>query len=441
MIHAIFKFPGSFWLSFWNSLVAGALVLFWSGTAEAQEQSGRTSKKGSKAGAITESSDEIANILSDVRGTKGKVFFFQPLRSSLKEWGHFWHVVDEKSGLSMGFAYTTLYQAATSGDYLGPRDGGSGDLDILGRWEFFHTDVHEGFINKGTMGFSGEYRHQIGGATTPSELGDSLGSLWGTTSGFNEKDLSLVQWWWQQLLMDEHLWFRIGIIDLSDIFDVYRFNSANFFFLNAAFSDNPAIPFPDVGLGGVIRWDPGHDVFAIVGWGDVEGRKTGTVRSSLNKSDAWFSAMTLGWNPKVGDMGKGLYQVTGWHSDQQHDSDIPSAAGFSIILQQDLGNGWTPFTRYAYSDDAVVDTRQIVTGGVVYKGNGKREEDRMGVALAWGEPHNPDYRNQWTAELFYRWAATPEFQITPLAQIIYHPSKNPNDQVIGLFGLRARLSF
>ncbi len=431
-----------YWLLFGRFLCVVGVIVLAPLAVQAQDSSRRgVSNDEKKAGAISESADEIANTLHDASSSRETVFKYHPLRDSLEKWGDFWQVVDEKTGLSMAFAYTTLFQSTTKGSYQGASSGGSGDLDLISRWDFFRPEVHKGFLNTGTIGVLGEYRHRTLGSTTPSELGDTIGSLWGTTSGFNEQDLTMTQWWWQQLLFDDRVGFRVGKIDMSGIFDVYRFGSANHFFTNQAFSDNPAIPFPQNGFGGVIRVDPGHDFFAIVGMADANGRKTETSRISRSEVDEWFSAVTLGWNPKVGNLGKGLYQLTLWNSDGQNNSIKPDATGYSVIVQQDFGNGWTPFARYSASDNPVVDTKKIVTGGVVHEGVGKRENDRLGAALAWGQPHNPLFRDQWTAELFYRWAASPELRITPMAQIVMNPSRNPDDQVIGLFGVRGRLTF
>ncbi|NOY00954.1 MAG: carbohydrate porin [Verrucomicrobia bacterium] len=360
------------------------------------------------------------------------------MQRPLQEWGDFWKLFDEKTGLSMAFAYTTLFQAATKGTYTGPRSGGAGDFDMVGRWSFLQHGLLDGLINEGTIGFATEYRHQIGGAT-PAELGDSLGSLWGTTSGFNAQDFTVKEIWWHQNLFNDHLAFRLGRIKLDNIFDAYRFTGANHFYTNKAFSRNPTIPFPNTGAGLVFVWTPGHDLFVILGGGSTNGREAETTNAEENLKE-WFTATTLGWRPEH-ELGKGLYQITLWRSDNRTRSILPNAAGYSILLQQELSNGWTPFTRYSYSNAPVTDTKQIFTAGVVHEGTNRSTNDRIGFALAWGQPHNTSLSEQWTAELFYRYAITPTFRITPLAQIIVDPSRNSYDEVIGVFGLRGRLTF
>ncbi|MCF6311693.1 MAG: carbohydrate porin [Verrucomicrobiales bacterium] len=395
-------------------------------------------KSDNKSTAISESSDEIDNTLDDVKQSRKTLLPNGPMSRPAAAWEDFWHLVDEKSGLSMAFAYTTLFQAATKGNYTGPRSGGSSDFDMIGRWSLINPDDHEGWINEGTIGFATEYRSQFGNAT-PADLGESLGSLWGITAGFNEEDFTLKELWWHQHLFDDHLAFRLGRISLDSIFDAYRFTGANHFYTNKAFSRNPTIPFPNTGLGLVFAWNPGHNLFAIVGGGSADGREAETTTAQQGIKE-WFSATTLGWKPKH-DLGTGLYQVTFWHSKARSGNPLPEATGYSILLQQEFANGWTPFTRYAYSSAAVTDTKRIITAGVVHEGSPRKPTDRVGVALAWGQAHNDNYRDQWTAELFYRYSITPSLRITPLAQIIVNPAKNPYDQVIGVFGLRGRFTF
>ena len=391
--------------------------------------------------ALTESSEELGNLGDELEAKREGMATYRadPLRPIMDPWNHAWRWVDQELGVNVGFAYTAVYQAATKGSYNGASSGGAGDLDIFGTWDFLKSDNFTGVLNRGTLGFHFEQRNGLDGMP-PAELGDTIGSLWGTTSGFNEQPFSLVQWWWQQKVFDEHFGFRVGKIDLASIFDVYRFNSANHFYSNAAFSDNPAIPFPENGFGSVIRWAPNDEWFAIAGFGDAEGRKTATVDTSGNV-DAWFSAATVGWNGQVGELGKGLYQLTTWHSDARSRSERPSATGISLVAQQEFGKHWTPYLRYAHSDAAAVDVKHLITAGAVLEGLGRWENDRFGFAAGWGSPHDESLRAQWVTEVFYRMELFPELRITPHAQIIVHPSRNPNDDVLAILGLRARFTF
>jgi porin len=391
-------------------------------------------------GAISESANEITTQIDQIDANREDHAAYGPLSPLLRQWDNLWSWLDESTGLSLGFAYTTLFQGASNGSFQGARSGGAGDLDIFGRWKLLGDDDDESWINEGMLGFNLEYRHSIG-ASTPADLGSSIGSLWNTATGFNEQDFSLIQWWWQQRLFQDELQLRIGKLDLSSIFDAYRFNSANFFFTNQAFSDNPTIPFPENGLGAVAAWYPTDHWFLLAGGSDAEGRKTETAGTVGDTLDAWFVATTLGWRGPVSSLGEGLYQVTAWHSDKRSGSQRPSATGASLVLQQELGNGWVPYARYSFSSDNATDTAQLITVGAVAEEPFGHGGDRFGLSAGWGRPHADELRSQWVGELFYRFEPLPEIQITPSVQLIVNPSKNSDNRAIGIFGIRGRLNF
>ncbi|MEM7147927.1 MAG: carbohydrate porin [Verrucomicrobiota bacterium] len=391
---------------------------------------------------LTEDSDEIGTQIELLEEARRKENQYGPLLNPyFNEWDKFWVNVDDATGFVMGFAYTTVYMAATNGTYNAGRSGGSGDLDIFGLWHVFNRDNNDGLIGEGTLAFNTEYRHRIGDIT-PADLANSIGSLWPTTFGFNEQDISIIELWWQQHLLFDELVLRVGKIDMSNLFDAYGFNSANYFYQNNAFSSNPTIPFPSNGPALALEWKPSEDFFLIAGIADGEGVKTETFSSSLFNVDSWFIPATVAWMPEVAGLGRGLYQFTAWHSEERDNSDRPSANGFSIIAQQELPNAWVPFVRYSRSTRSATDTRQLITAGAVLERPFNRENDRLGLAAGWGQPHDQDVsRDQWVAEIFYRLALTPEMQISPHIQLIVDPSDNPDTDTIGIFGIRTRINF
>ncbi|MBW2177211.1 MAG: carbohydrate porin, partial [Deltaproteobacteria bacterium] len=52
----------------------------------------------------------------------------------------------------------------------------------------------------------------------------------------------------------------------------------------------------------------------------------------------------------------------------------------------------------------------------------------------------PGLRDQYTAELFYRWQLAPQFAITPDLQWLQNPAKNPDEDQIWVLGMRMRLA-
>jgi hypothetical protein len=49
--------------------------------------------------------------------------------------------------------------------------------------------------------------------------------------------------------------------------------------------------------------------------------------------------------------------------------------------------------------------------------------------------------DQGVGEVFYRLQVTPHMQLTPSFQLIIHPSRAPDEDLIGVFGIRFRTAF
>ena len=59
----------------------------------------------------------------------------------------------------------------------------------------------------------------------------------------------------------------------------------------------------------------------------------------------------------------------------------------------------------------------------------------------WGEPEDSSLRDQYVAEIFYRIQVTPSISFTPSLQMILDPSIALNEDVVGVFSMRARVAF
>ncbi len=92
--------------------------------------------------------------------------------------------LESATGLRLGLAHTMLFQQASGGP--GFRNAAGGDLDLLARWEL----IGRGTKNVGTLVFAAEHRYQIG-SHPPSTLGPEIGTLLGTTNGFNERTMTV----------------------------------------------------------------------------------------------------------------------------------------------------------------------------------------------------------------------------------------------------------
>jgi porin len=69
----------------------------------------------------------------------------------------------------------------------------------------------------------------------------------------------------------------------------------------------------------------------------------------------------------------------------------------------------------------------------------------VGVGLNWSQPSSdtlgPGLDDQYTAEVFYRVQILKTLTITPDVQLFFNPALNPSENLIAIYGLRARLAF
>lgn len=390
---------------------------------------------------VGQAPDDISRKLDDLEKPKESLIDRAVIDPLIERWDTATDRLRDRTGLDIGVAYTTLYQRLTDKkDGKDPIEGAAGDLDIFGEWTLPGSPVPRSWH----IGYQAEVRHRLFTSSRPSNLGASSGSLWGTTSGFNTQDFSLVQLWWQQTLFDNRLAYRIGKVDQADFFDIGTLKSANLFFSNFAFSDNPAIPSPDNGYGGAISIHPNENWYLRAGFGDANARKTSMAMKSFLQKNDYFTAMEFGLTPTIAGLGQGYYQLTIWHTDgerRRNARDQPSGKGFSIRLEQYLGEDLLPFITYSHSTGNTTAVRQLATAGIGMADILGYKDDIIGVAVGWGQPEDRSLRNQYVAEVFYRLQISDYLQITPDIQVIREPSRNRNNETIGVIGLRMRLVF
>jgi porin len=70
----------------------------------------------------------------------------------------------------------------------------------------------------------------------------------------------------------------------------------------------------------------------------------------------------------------------------------------------------------------------------------KGSSDLLGFGLSWGTPFDNSLRDQYTAELFYRFQLAQNLAVTPDIQFLIDPANNPDHDFITVFGIRGRLA-
>jgi porin len=411
-----------------------ALALTTAAAAQDGDSDRHPSDRGDARDNFLGAPEDVLRQLTDVQFNRTAITKYDPftwLRGYTQELNT---RLDYWARVRIGFAWTAVYQHAT--EARGPRNAASGDFDFFGRWRPLQTRDMLGYVI-----WSTQVRHELGTDITPRNLGDSIGSLWGTVNGFNIQSFNIRQLYWQHFLFDNTWTYRIGKIDQSNVLNNNRLQSDNLFFLNQAFSDNPTMAYPDNGFGIDTIWRPDDFYYLAGGISDASGAYV-TDRVEKGLEDAsWFMAGEVGLTPWIDGFGGGKHRFTAWYTDAKPESGEPAAWGFSYSGDQDLGDRLIGFLRYGWTNGTLTDTEQILSGGLGVKNPWGTSDDFAGLALGWGRPSDPTRRDQYVVEAFYRSQVTPAIQVTPDIQLIWNPSNAPQTDYSIVAGIRVRIMF
>jgi len=381
------------------------------------------------------SSDDIDNQLEVDDERADALFAIDPLEPLHGGWEQVTRQLRQTIGLELGLNYTSIYQRADEARPNTQTEAGSGDLDFFGRWDLINPDSPL----PGALVFATETRHRYT-HIPPSNLGETVGSLWGTIDGFSTQSYTLTQLYWQQGSYEDRFVYRVGKMDPTDIFNAGRFVSSNSAFLSPAFSDTLAMASPSTGLGAAVAVSPITNTYVIGGLHDANGAKTSI--GHIERGEL-FAAVEFGLTPRRGKSGEGLYHVTLWHSDKRDRVEVPSGRGVAVTLQQEVGPDGTivPFARYSYGEGGATLIRQTLALGVGLEQPFGQNRDLIGLGISWGEPSNRTLRDQYVFEAFYRLRITPHTHLTPDIQVIFDPAENPQEDSIAIGSVRLRTLF
>jgi porin len=340
--------------------------------------------------------------------------------------------LDEKTALRIGAAYTMIFQQASGGP--GRREGASGDFDIFGAW----TPIGRGTPNSGQLVFSAEYRFKMG-PLPASELGPEIGTLQRTTGGFNDRGWVWRDLYWLQRLFDDRLRLLLGRADVSDFFGATWMQNINSSFSNRAFSANSVIPSPGHGATAGFSIRPVDDFFLTAGIANAWSQTNTSNLSRLDEKE-FFTFTEFGYTPVIKNLGRGRYRVLLWHLDSREEAGAAGDKGYSLIIDQELGEVLQVFARYEYADKGVTGIKSSVEAGFGFRGMLGDPNNLGGIGFGYSEPTG-EGRDEKVIEIFQRWQLTGFTQFSLGAQAIFDPTNAPDSDVIGVFTARFRIVF
>lgn len=338
-------------------------------------------------------------------------------------------------GLNVGLAYTAVYQVASGGP--GRRDVAGGDIDLFGDWRLLGAPGGE---NNGHLYFAAEHRHDLGTDIAPNALKGQIGSLWGTVNGFGEQDLCVKELYWQQHIGGDKLLVRVGKLDAENYYNSNYWQSDNKYFMSQPFSSFPVRAFPGQGLGVNITSKLSSDWYISTGFQDAQGKKTEAGFDTFGGDFNLFSALEVGYTPTIDGWGRGNYRFTAWYRDAGESDGKPHDSGFTLSIDQHVAEHLVPFIRAGVGHGNINGIDALISAGVGWEGKLLTDSDVVGLGVAWGQPSDRDLDDQFGLELFYRLQVSPDNQLTVGYQVIVDPSNQPEDDVVGVFEMRWRVS-
>lgn len=380
--------------------------------------------------------DAVKNLLADE--AEAKLGFFQ--RDSLEGWKTWKETVDERFGLNFGLDYSFLAYAAS--DAVGKDNASSGAARLYGTWNF----LGRGTEDTGGLVFKVEHRHRYG-SFAPTDFAGQLGYAGVLHATYNNNGWRATNLYWRQSFDDQRFVFYAGYIDTTDYLDVYALASPWTGFSNLAFATGSGsiggLPDGSLGVMGAV-WLT-DSLYMIGSIADANGDATDLGGGFDTFFDEFETLKTLEfyWIPDKSKLLLDKFNVAVWQIDAASTKGTPSGWGISASSSMTIRDEWLLFLRGGWADNggSLYDRSVSVGFGHQCKGS----PNLLGFGLNWASPNpgtfpgNPG--DQVTSEIFYRWQATPNVQLTPSVQLLFDPAFNPQDDFIAIAGLRGRVAF
>jgi len=262
---------------------------------------------------------------------------------------------------------------------------------------------------------------------------------------FSNIGWALTNLFWGQHLIENRVGFVAGVVDSSDYVDVYGLFNPWTDFSNLAFSTDPTIPAPDQGLGAAARMMATPNIYIIGGFTDANGDPTdpGNAFSSFFDHAEFFTHLEVGWAASLEKAFTDNIHLTAWHVDKRKQANTPDGWGLAFSFSRLFAEKWGPFLRAGYAKDGGALWEKSVSAGLGYYT--RKSSDLIGLGLNWCRPSSdtfgPGLDDQYTAEVFYRIQVLKTLTLTPDVQLLFDPAQNPDENLIAVFGIRARINF
>jgi porin len=366
----------------------------------------------------------------------------------LKSWYAWKDRLQQDQGFTFGAEYNSVYLRASDRLDDADEDAAGGIFRFSGVWEAFGR----GTSHPGALVFLVEHTHEYTDTGPSSYLGASTGYAGISNLPYNDEGLRLNTLYWDQKFQDGKYEAVAGYLDISDYVDVFPLVSPWTDFFNYAFSIG--VGALDLANDGALGLAGGawlsDSVYAIGGFVDQNADAGDPFEGfdTFFNDREYFKHVEIGW---TGASQEAYYlnnvHLTLWHADERDDLGVDDGWGGVISFNHAIGERWLVFARGGWAEDGGSLLERSVSigggytpGGLEMLGSGHQ----LGFGINWGEPNDALFGNnqkdQYAAEVYYRWQLADEIAITPAVQLLIDPALNPDEDQLWLFGLRVRLA-
>jgi porin len=183
----------------------------------------------------------------------------------------------------------------------------------------------------------------------------------------------------------------------------------------------------------------GDNLYIVGSLSDANGTTNKAGFDTFFNDKEYFKHLELGWVPTFKRRKHDNLHLTAWHTDKREDAGKPESWGVTFSTSWFFNETWLPFLRAGWSDGEAALLERMVSAGVGY--HFKKRNDVVAIGMSWGRPSTRPSRDQYTAEIFYRFQLAQNLVITPDIQLIVNPANNLDEDLIWVFGIRGRLTF
>lgn len=363
----------------------------------------------------------------------------------------------ENHGLRFAVNYSQILQYASDTLPTAPADT---SLSAWAALDLIWAPIDRGGDYEGSAAMTVAWRGPLDGNPVNAAFGvPSVGSLWSAYEWGDWNGVVIENLFWEQRIARDFR-IRIGNQAPQAIYNFSRFKDARTSFTASPFAFQETIPYPAIGFGAAVRWQPSplQGPYFVATLNDMNADpQNGVDWSKVGSEGQFFYGAEFGYRWPEGPGRFSHLHVNVFYADERarNPPPLPNEAGwgFRVYGEKQLDNvvlfGGYTFNTARGGGISTTFARNTVTGGVAYMNPGNVRGE-VALGLVWSEPHKetlgvaaPGFnaRSQSGGEAYWRFQLTPNTSVTPGVQVIVNPSFNPNADVIVQPHFKFRVSF